>query len=306
MVLPTQAALISLILLIFGIEAFLFTVTVIVPSAAFAQNVGTALSVLGVWPGLSIMAPSMMAGAWITGFSLYMILQRRMPTGFRVPRNIPLSVAILLVAVVIAVICHSDVSPLMTIFSGIAVALLGPFMEPLTQSYFGLAAVIVPSILYSFVTTWLIKVIERARTSLLLAASISSIVALFLSMLTINLAVALVNQLVFTMRSSLYMVPAILLVVLAGMRDIREALMRLDPALLVQIPTIYIVIHALARALETAMPGITAVIPLLLLVAYMLVIVGASIGLGTGNRRLLCATAIISSTFSILPPTMIM
>jgi len=54
------------------------------------------------------------------------------------------------------------------------------------------------------------------------------------------------------------------------------------------------------------MPGITAVIPLLLLVAYMLVIVGASIGLGTGNRRLLCATAIISSTFSILPPTMIM
>ena len=96
------------------------------------------------------------------------------------------------------------------------------------------------------------------------------------------------------MTGNTLVIAALIVLGLVALRDIRDALLRMDPTLLAQLPAFYVLAN-----LATPLVG-SEILSVLLLATYWLVVVGILLGLATNNRRMLIAAAIVSSAMSLV------
>ena len=290
--LPPAALLVTAVLLLYGLEAFIFAIAVEVPSAAFAQYVAKQVS--NMLPEQA--AIYTMAGAWILGFTLYVMFKHQAPGGIRLPRQVPPAMAIAIWAAVTLVIFNTDVQPLIQVFQMFALMIFYPLIEAASKSLeTGLAAGIALVIIYSLFTSWFVKALNRIKVSAIAAASIASLVSLTVALLSLYVAASVFNQMGEMLRQNVGLAAALVLAGLVALRDLRNAMMNLDPSILAQLP----VLALLARISLEAL-GITGAWGIILLALYWLVVVGITLGLGFGNKKLLVASATIVSASTLL------
>ncbi len=271
--LPAWALASITLLLMIGFEAFLFGVLVLVPSAMFAEGIARTVGNVAL-PRIA------MAASWILGFAVYTLFKQR--TRAWLP--------ILVFTVTTIVVFSSDVEPLLALVGAYAaviaeqlVALLGA-----NAAYGGLVAALV----YSILASWMTRALERSKASLLLNAAIATVLAEGLSLITLLLFAGLLKA----VESLPGVVTAIvvLIIVLAMLKDIREALVKWDPALLVQLPLAFILTSAL-------LPEIARVLAVL---TFALAVFGAGAGLALRSRKLLVTSSVIIGAFAPLAATL--
>jgi len=291
--LPTAMVLVSVVLLLYGLEAFLFALTVMVPSLAFAQKVGDRLVEFGLAGNV---AAGIVAGAWILGVALYMLMQHRLPSGFRVPRTVPTTIAVAIFAAVTLILAFTDLASLMDAFRMLAMSIFYPFIKPFVETNTGIASAVSVGllVLYSLFSSWFARALDRTRASILLAASMASIVALVVSLISLVIVVKMFEVIQEHVASNTLIVAALVVLGLVALRDIRDALLRMDPTLLAQLPAFYVLAN-----LATPLVG-NEILSVLLLATYWLVVVGILLGLATNSRRMLVAAAIVSSAMSLV------
>ncbi len=264
--LPVWALASASLLLVIGVEAFVFGVLVVIPSAFLAEGIGKTVGV-----SLAKMA---LAAAWIAGFAVYAIQRLRQNAWL----------AIVVFTVVTLILFNTNVDPIINALGAYAMIVVDKLVSLLggSSAYAGLVMLMV----YSIVAPWMVRALERMKTSLLLSAAIAVVLAQGLSTMTLVVGNELVKSL--SGLGGVAGTVVVFAIVLAMMRDAAAALRRWDPALLVQLPLMIAIIRG---------AGFTEIANIFAILTYALTVFAAGFGLAFRSRRLLITASVIIGAF---------